>query len=207
MIPYKSHLATAVPEALNVRLEILKAVCKLASTQDDERLRQRRTAPASMRRELAEIALPLHELGRECDPRLRSHVLKYDPDQPRVPVRNPAGGQWTSDTQTSLLKAQRIPNTWDGRLVRREVKAASFDPKTKTRQESRTNRRRRPYRTAWRRRAPKRLMCSPSLIPRDNSMFLRDPTRMKSALISAILSWKDSSLRAVIATLGISTSV
>jgi hypothetical protein len=132
MIPYKSHLATAVPEALNVRLEILKAVCKLASTQDDERLRQRRTAPASMRRELAEIALALHELGRECDPRLRSHVLKYDPDQPRVPVRNPAGGQWTSESGSGSWSYSTAGTGTRAEATSKPVRYAALDTSTRT---------------------------------------------------------------------------
>jgi hypothetical protein len=100
MIPYKSYLATAVPETFDLRLEILKAARALAATLEDERLRQPRAALASVRRELGEIALALHELGRESDPRLRSYVLKYNPDEQRVPAGNPDGGQWTSgDTE------------------------------------------------------------------------------------------------------------
>lgn len=96
MIPYKSHLATAVPEALEVRLEITKAIQAL-TTQDQEEQRQRRAAKlTSIQRELGQIALTLQELKRACDPRLRSYVIKYSPDQPRVPAGNPDGGQWTN---------------------------------------------------------------------------------------------------------------
>lgn len=97
MTPYKSHLATAVPEIFELRLEIMKAIRVFAAQEDDERLRQRRAELASARHELGEIALALHDLRRECDPRLRSYVMKYSPDQPRVPAGNSDGGQWTSE--------------------------------------------------------------------------------------------------------------
>ncbi len=97
---YQPYLATAVPRTPEVRFEIAKAIQALAAQDEDERLRQRRATLASLRRELGEIALALQELRRACDPRLRSYVLKYSPDQPRVPAGNPDGGQWTSDDGT-----------------------------------------------------------------------------------------------------------
>jgi hypothetical protein len=81
MIPYKSPLLTTVPQTLEKRREMLQAIRALAA-QDGEQLRKRRTEIALLRRELTEIALTLQELRRACDPRLRSHVIRDNPDQP-----------------------------------------------------------------------------------------------------------------------------
>lgn len=96
MIAHKSHRANAVPQSPEARLEIVKAIHALATQDKDERLRQRRAELILIRRELRQIALALHELKCACDPRRRSYVIKYSPDQPRVPAGNPDGGQWTS---------------------------------------------------------------------------------------------------------------
>lgn len=96
MIPYKSHLATSVPETLEVRLEVMNAIRALAVQSEEERLRRRRVEMASIRRELGQITLALLELKRASNPRLRSYVIKYSPAQPRVPAGHPDGGRWTS---------------------------------------------------------------------------------------------------------------
>jgi hypothetical protein len=95
-MPYKPHLATAAPETLEVRFEITKAARRFAALDGDEWLQHRRAKIAALRRELEEIAQTFHELRGDCDPRLRSYVQKYSPDQPRVPAGNSDGGQWTS---------------------------------------------------------------------------------------------------------------
>ena len=97
MLPYRPYLATATPQTLEVRLEIAKALQALAAQDGNMRLQERRRAAASMRRELEEIMLSVQELRRACDARLRSCVIKYSPDQPRVPAGNPDGGQWTGE--------------------------------------------------------------------------------------------------------------
>ena len=81
-------------------------------------MRRRRPEIASLRGELTEIALALEELRRAYDPRLRSYVLKYSPNQPRVPAGNPDGGQWTSEgrapaTDHSQILSDATPdNAW-----------------------------------------------------------------------------------------------
>ncbi len=75
----------------------MDAIRALAARDDDERLGKRRAELASIRRELGELAQVLAEIRRDCDPRLRSYVMKCSPDEPRVPAGNPDGGQWTSE--------------------------------------------------------------------------------------------------------------
>ena len=96
MIPCRSCFATAVPRTPEVRLKIAEAIRAFMAHENDEPLPGWCTSLAPLRRGLGETALALQELKRECDPRLRSHVLKYNPDQPRVPAGNPDGGQWTN---------------------------------------------------------------------------------------------------------------
>ena len=81
------------------------------AAQDDELLHRRREEIVTLRRAAGELALRFEELQRgygalvelvhderrRRDPRLRSHVIKYNADQPRVPAGEHGGGQWTSD--------------------------------------------------------------------------------------------------------------
>jgi hypothetical protein len=50
MITYRSPLATAVPWALDVRLEIMRAIRALGAQEEDEWLRRRRAELALIRR-------------------------------------------------------------------------------------------------------------------------------------------------------------
>ena len=106
----RAHLPrqTAVPQTWQARLEILHAVETLREQYQDEPLRRRRPEIASLRRELNEIALALEELRRAYDPRLRSYVLKYSPDQPRVPAGNPDGGQWTNEIAVAFNEESEV---------------------------------------------------------------------------------------------------
>jgi len=114
MIPYKSPLLTTVPPTFEKRLEILDAIRTLAAEDEHDRLRRRRAERASVRRDLGELAHAVQELSRACDPRLRSYVIKYNPDQPRVPAGNPDGGQWTSeDTSDSAKRTGDVSDTVD----------------------------------------------------------------------------------------------
>jgi len=90
----------AVPPSARARAEIACALDELAAQCRDDWLR-RRAECAALRHELEQIALSVQELRREYDPWLRSYVLKYSPDQPRVPAGNSAGGQWTSEDTNS----------------------------------------------------------------------------------------------------------
>jgi hypothetical protein len=52
------------------------------------------SALISARAELASVGVLLAAI------RLQQLILKYRPDQPRVPAGNPRGGQWTTDDNT-----------------------------------------------------------------------------------------------------------
>ncbi len=122
MTSYKPGIATVPPPTLQKQLEVLAAARSLA-TQDDEFWRQRRAEIAAIRRKLGELVVLRLELQRQYgefvewvqeerrrrDPRLRSHVIKYNPDQPRVPAGNPQGGEWTSGGTGSAIDAGSAP--------------------------------------------------------------------------------------------------
>jgi hypothetical protein len=95
MLSYKSHFQTALPRTSEKRWEVSEALRTLALQEEDKRLRPRCADLASIRRELGQITLALHELRCTRDPRLRSYVIKYSADQSRVPAGNSDGGQWT----------------------------------------------------------------------------------------------------------------
>jgi hypothetical protein len=59
MIPYESNVATAVPEALDVRLAIIRAIGAHKEQCDNERARLRRAEIAFLRHELKGIAQDL----------------------------------------------------------------------------------------------------------------------------------------------------
>lgn len=122
MIAHKSHRANAVPQSPEARLEIVKAIHALATQDKDERLRQRRAELILIRRELRQIALALHELKCACDPRRRSYVIKYSPDQPRVPAGNPDGGngQVVAKAPPVMNQLKELPfdkQTWRTRRI------------------------------------------------------------------------------------------
>jgi hypothetical protein len=96
MIPYKWPVATAVPQNLEARFEIAKAIPTLAGA-DDEALRQRRAEIASIRNELEAIGAEFSKLRRDARSLISSalHKYGYNPDEPRVPKHNTGGGQWT----------------------------------------------------------------------------------------------------------------
>lgn len=109
MTSHRPGIATVPPPTLEKQLEVLAAAHTLAA-QDDELLRRRCEEVATLRRAAGELALRFEELQRgygglvelvqderrRRDPRLRSHVIKYNADQPRVPAGEHGGGQWTS---------------------------------------------------------------------------------------------------------------
>jgi hypothetical protein len=109
MTSHKPGIATVPPPTLEKQLGVLAAARSLA-TQDDEFWRRRRAEIAALRRELGELVVLRLELQREYgefvelvqelqrrrDPRLRSHIIKYNPDESRVPAGSAHGGEWTS---------------------------------------------------------------------------------------------------------------
>jgi hypothetical protein len=58
-----------------------------------------------LRGDLEKLRQDALELWRLREPQARSYVITYNPDEPRVPAGNPAGGQWMNDAETALLKA------------------------------------------------------------------------------------------------------
>lgn len=91
-ISRRSPHETAVPGALDVRLEIMQAIQTLAAQDEDEWNGRRRGEIASVRREFGQIEFAMQELRRNFDPRLRSYVIKYSPNQPRAPAGHPDVG-------------------------------------------------------------------------------------------------------------------
>ena len=133
MASYKPGIATVPPPTLEKQLEVL-AAARLLATQDEELLRRRREEIATLRRAAGELALRFEELRhgygalvelvqderRRRDPRLRSHAIKYNADQPRVPAGEHGGGQWTSgggafaDDASSAPAAAALPASQRG---------------------------------------------------------------------------------------------
>jgi hypothetical protein len=101
MKPPLPHILSAVPQTLHTRLEIAKAIRKLAGPDEDELLRQRQAEIAAIRRDLETLAFEARKAGEEClalaKAELQAALKKYSPDQPRVPAGNSDGGQWTRD--------------------------------------------------------------------------------------------------------------
>jgi hypothetical protein len=98
MIPFKSPLLLTVPPTLEKRLEALAALRTLQA-QDEALYQRRRAAIAALRRDFDRVRPKLEALIREFEtarPELR-RLLKYSPDQPRVPAGQSGGGQWTSE--------------------------------------------------------------------------------------------------------------
>ena len=108
MNPYKSLLLTAVPRTLEKRLEIINAIRTL--TAPDDRRLKRRTEIIALRGDLEKLRQDVLELWRQCEPRARSYVIKYNPDQPRVPEGYPDGGQWTSEDGDEGASNGAAPN-------------------------------------------------------------------------------------------------
>src|ERR1700722_9285338 len=99
MKPPLPRTLSAVPRTLHTQLKIAKAIRTLAGPDQDELLRQRRAELAAIRRELEGLPGEIRKAGEEClalaKAELQAALKKYSPDQPRVPVGNPAGGRWT----------------------------------------------------------------------------------------------------------------
>lgn len=98
MIPFKSPLQLTVPPTLEKRLDALAALRTLQA-QDEKLVRERRAAIAALRRDADQLqrdfAVFFRHFEIECAELRR--LLKYNPDQPRVPAGQSGGGQWTSE--------------------------------------------------------------------------------------------------------------
>jgi hypothetical protein len=145
MTSYRPGIATVPPPTLEKQLEVLAAARSLA-TQDDEFWRRRRAEIAAIRRILGELVVLRLELQRQHgefveliqeerrqrDPRLRSHVIKYNPDQPRIPAGSPHGGEWTSGEGGSAIDAGSAPLAPAPQPSGRGPQYAALDPGTRT---------------------------------------------------------------------------
>ena len=98
MIQFKSPLLLTVPPTLEKKLEALAALRTLQA-QDEELMREWRVAIAALRRDADELQRDFAAFYRhfeiECSELRR--LLKYNPDQPRVPAGQSGGGQWASE--------------------------------------------------------------------------------------------------------------
>jgi hypothetical protein len=102
MIPFKSPLLLTVPPTLEKRLEALAALRTLLA-QDEELVRQRRAAIAAVRRDLEQMQREVGAIRPQLVAEVRADVLrmlKYSPDQPRVPKGSSHGGEWTSEDES-----------------------------------------------------------------------------------------------------------
>jgi hypothetical protein len=102
MTPYRQRIATVAPPTLQKQLEVL-ATARALLGQDDEAVSWRLADIAALRRELGELVVLRLELQREYgefvelvqelqrrrDPRLHSHVIRDDADQPAALKASP----------------------------------------------------------------------------------------------------------------------
>jgi hypothetical protein len=102
MIPFKSHLLLTVPPTLEKRLEALAALRTLQA-QDEELVRQRRAAIAALRRDADKLQrdFPVFLRWFETERAEVRRLLKYNPDEPRVPAGQHGGGQWTKEGEST----------------------------------------------------------------------------------------------------------
>ena len=95
----------------------------------DEQFRRQRADIAALRRSCEQFALSVYDLWRECEPRARSYVMKYSPDQPRVPGGNPDGGQWTSgDGDGASTNSASSSDVGPDRVSNPDMRYASLEP-------------------------------------------------------------------------------
>lgn len=77
--------------------------------EDNKQLARRQAEITALRRELEEFKQDVRRAYRDwisqTPSAIRAGILKYDPDQPRVPAGNRDGGEWTTgDTQDSATQ-------------------------------------------------------------------------------------------------------
>jgi hypothetical protein len=140
MTSYRPGIVTVPPPTLEKQLEVLAAARALLG-QDDEAARRRREEIAALRRGAGELTLRFEELQRgfsalveerRRDPRLRSHVIKYNADQPRVPAGEHGGGRWTSGAGGSAIDAGSAPLAPAPQPSERGPQYAALDPGIRT---------------------------------------------------------------------------
>jgi hypothetical protein len=105
-----------VPPTVEKWLEATQALHALI-VDEHERLRQRRSEIAAIRRDLERLrrdcGLMVHALCQtwreqvSAEPRVE--LTKYNPDEPRVPAGHPDGGEWTSEDGDGALSNPPSP--------------------------------------------------------------------------------------------------
>jgi hypothetical protein len=95
------RIQSAVPRTLQAQLEIAKAIRTLLGPGQDELLRRRHAAIASLRRDFDALARDIPGAFAAAAALAKAEFFaalrKYSPDQPRVPKGNPDGGEWTKE--------------------------------------------------------------------------------------------------------------
>lgn len=93
------HILTAVPQTLEVRLELAKAIRTLLASDDNRNRLQRRVETRVAYQDPEALARSIPQAARECASAVSAFMTlrKYSPDQPRMPAGNRDGGQWTSE--------------------------------------------------------------------------------------------------------------
>jgi hypothetical protein len=122
MKPPLPHSESAVPRTLHAQLEIAKAMRMLMAPDDDEPLRQRRAEIVALRRDLEVLAGDVRKAFEEAAALAKAELRvalakKYNPDQPRVPVGNRDGGQWTSGSEAGSEASSESVPLFDGTAV------------------------------------------------------------------------------------------
>jgi hypothetical protein len=120
MTSYKQRIATVPPPTLEKQLEVLAAARALLG-QEDEAARRRREEIAALRRGAGELQryFPVFLRWFETERAEVRRLLKYNPDEPRVPAGQSGGGQWTKDGE---------PGAPENRPLLQYVAAGAFPP-------------------------------------------------------------------------------
>jgi hypothetical protein len=90
MIPYRPHILTEVPRSLEKRLKMIEAIAR--HTAQENRARPINNVPPHAPHEC--FGPTIRETYPELAALWQWLILKYSPDQPRVPAGSREGGQW-----------------------------------------------------------------------------------------------------------------
>jgi hypothetical protein len=97
MIPHKSHILPELPQSLERRLKLIETLAR-HTAQEHRAPPVNKAAPHACTERYGPTI-------RETYPELAALwqwlILKYSPDQPRVPAGNTGGGQWTKEDASS----------------------------------------------------------------------------------------------------------
>jgi hypothetical protein len=99
MKPSLPRILSAVPQTLQVQLEIAKAIRRLTSQEVPSQPQQ----PVETGEERALIKQIVRELLRDL------HKAGFNPDEPRVPAGSADGGRWTSEGGNGAVISDATP--------------------------------------------------------------------------------------------------